>query len=124
MSYRNLNKHKLAAEYAKKTIQEGISPNTSSYYLLLGGIYEVDNQFLSAIAAYKKGLTFSINNTIYYRLALLYDLKLNQKKSALTNYRLYLKSKPDLVTEKEQIDYTKSRIGALTIPKVDKPSAF
>ena len=118
ISYRNLNKHKLAAEYAKKTIQEGISPNTSSYYLLLGGIYEVDNKYTSAVAAYKKGLTFSINNTIYYRLGLLYDLKLNQKKNALTYYKLYLKSKPDQATEKEQIDYTKSRIGALITPSL------
>ena len=114
LSYRNLNKHKLAAEYAKKTIQEGISPNTSSYYLLLGGIFEVGNQFTNSAAAYKKGLTFSINNTIYYRLGLLYDLKLTLKKSALTYYKLYLKSKPDLATEKEQINYTKSRIAFLT----------
>ncbi len=118
LSYRNLNNFKLASEYAKKTIQEGISPYTSSYYLLLGGIYEVGDQLTSATAAYKKGLTFSANGAIYYRLGLLYDLKLNQKKSALTYYNLYLKSKPDVSTEKEQISYTKDRITALTSVKV------
>ncbi|MGF1924185.1 MAG: tetratricopeptide repeat protein, partial [Bacteroidia bacterium] len=80
LSYRNLNNLKQAVDYAKKTIQEGISPYTSSYYLLLGGIYEVGNQQLSAVAAYKKGLTYNTNSTLYYRLGLLYDLKFNQKK--------------------------------------------
>lgn len=121
LSYRNLNNFKLAADYAKKTIKEGISPNLSSYYLLLGGIYEINNQLASSISAYKKGLTFSANGTIYYRLGLLYDLKLNQKKTALNYYNLYLKSKPDAATEKEEIKYVQERIAALGIPKVISP---
>lgn len=118
LAYRNLNNLKQAVEYAKKTIQEGISPYTSSYYLLLGGIYEVGNQQSSAVAAYKKGLTYNTNSTLYYRLGLLYDLKFNQKKSALTNYQLYIKSKPDSAIEKEEINYAKERIVALS----NKPS--
>ena len=118
LSYRGLNQYKLATTYAKKTIQEGISPYTPSYYLLLGGIYEIDNQYTSAASAYKKGLTFGINSSLYYRLGLVYDLKLNQKKTALTNYNLYLKSKPDMKVENEQIAYAKERITALTSAKV------
>lgn len=118
LCYRNLSNYKLASEYAKKTIEEGISPNISSYYLLLGGIYELNNLSTSAIKSYKKGLTFSSNADIYYRMGLVYDLKLNQKKSALSYYNLYLKSKPDVAADKEQIDYTKNRVLALTSPKV------
>ncbi|RYG21866.1 MAG: tetratricopeptide repeat protein [Chitinophagaceae bacterium] len=116
LSYRNLSNFKLAAEYAKKTINEGISPFTPSYYLLLGGIYEVNSQTNSAVEAYKKGLTFGKMGSIYYRLGIVYDSKLNQKKNALLNYKLYLKSKPDASAEKEEITYVKERITALQTP--------
>ncbi len=118
LSYRNLNNYRLATEYAKKTIEEGISLNTTSYYLLLGGIYEINNQFLSAASAYKRGLTFKENGNIYYRLGILNEFRFKQTKSALTYYKLYLKSKPDIAVEKEQIDYSKDRITALTSAKV------
>ncbi len=116
LSYRNLNNIKMAIDYAKKAIERGISPYTPSYYLLLGGTYEVNNQFENATAAYKKGLTFGKNGSIYYRLGILYDTKLNQKKSALTNYHLYLKSKPDPLAEKAEINYVKERIVTLSGP--------
>lgn len=116
LSYRELKNYNLAAKYAKMTIEEGISKNTSAYYLLLGGIYETNQQFINALNAYKKGLTFSSNSTIYYSLGLLYDLKLKQNKNALTYYKLYLKSKPD-ADEKEQIVYVKARIIDITRPK-------
>lgn len=112
--YRELKKYDLAATYAKKTIEEGISANTASYYATLGAIYETNEQTSNAIAAYKKGLTFKTPGSIYYRLGLVYDLKLKQSKNALTYYKLYLKSKPDPVVEKGQIDYTKDRMEALS----------
>lgn len=117
LCYRNLNNFNLAADYAKKTIEEGISINTTSYYLLLGGIYEINKQFLNAALAYKRGLTFGENGNIYYRLGILNEFSLKQLKSALTYYKLYLKSKPDVALDKEQITYTKERIVALTSPK-------
>jgi len=110
LSYRELKNYEMAASYAKKTIAEGISENVSFYYGLLGGIYETSNQSTNAVAAYKKGLSFNANGSIYYKLALLSDLKLNKKSNALNYYNLYLKSKPDAVKEKEQIAYTKARI--------------
>lgn len=116
LSYRELKNYNLAAKYAKMTIEEGISKNTSAYYLLLGGIYETNQQFINALNAYKKGLTFSSNSTIYYSLGLLYDLRLKQNKNALTYYNLYLKSKPD-ADEKEQVVYVKARIIEITGPK-------
>ncbi|MES2418039.1 MAG: tetratricopeptide repeat protein [Bacteroidota bacterium] len=113
LSYRALKNYALAAVYAKKTIEEGISPNTSSYYALLGSIYENSKQLSLASSAYKKGLQFKANPVIYYNLGILYDLTLKQKNSALNYYNLYLKSKPDLKAEKAQIDYVKSRIKTL-----------
>ena len=110
LSYRELKNYPMAATYAKKTITEGISPNISAYYLMLGGIYETNNQYKNAAAAFKKGLTFKTESNIYYRLGLLYDLKLNKKQDALSYYQLYLKSKLDIKEDKEQIEYTKSRL--------------
>jgi tetratricopeptide (TPR) repeat protein len=80
LCYRELKNYGMAVVYAKKTIEEGISPNIASYYSLLGGIYENRNQLNSSISAYKKGLTFNANSTIYYKLALINDFKLNKKK--------------------------------------------
>lgn len=119
ISYRELKNYEMATSYAKKTIEEGISPNVPLYYSLLGGIYEERNQNTNATAAYKKGLTFGDYNSIYYRLALLYDLKFKQTKTALTYYNRYLKSKPS-ESEKSQIDYTKTRIAEITQPKSSK----
>ncbi|MES2448572.1 MAG: hypothetical protein V4546_15395 [Bacteroidota bacterium] len=119
ISYRELKNYEMATSYAKKTIEEGISPNVPLYYSLLGGIYEERNQNTNATAAYKKGLTFGDYNSIYYRLALLYDFKFNQPKTALSYYNQYLKSKPT-ASEKSQIDYTKTRIAEITQPKSSK----
>ena len=122
LSYRSLSNYNLAAEYAKKTIKEGISQNTTSYYLLLGGIYEVNKQFLSAATAYKRGLTFGENGNLYYRLGILSEFNLKQPKSAINYYKLYLKSKPDVVTDKEQIEYSKDRIASLSGSKIVNPT--
>jgi tetratricopeptide (TPR) repeat protein len=119
ISYRELKNYDMATTYAKKTIEEGISPNTPLYYSLLGGIYEERNQNTNATSAYKKGLTFGEYNSIYYRLALLYDFKLKQSKTALNYYNQYLKSKPS-ANEKSQIEYTKTRIAEITQPKSSK----
>lgn len=118
LSYRELKDYDNATAYTIKTIDEGISPNTTNYYALLGDLYETNNKPASSAIAYKKGLTFKTNGTIYYRLGLLYDLKLNQKKTALNNYQLYLKSKPDPKKELQQIDYVKTRIAALQKTRV------
>jgi tetratricopeptide (TPR) repeat protein len=113
LSYRELKNYEMAIVYANKTIDEGISPNTATYYSLLGGIYEIKDEPTKAVTAYKRGLTFKNNGNTYYKLAIVNDLKLNKKTNALTYYQLYLKSKPDGETDKQQIDYSKSRIAEL-----------
>lgn len=113
LCYRALKDYKMASPYAQKTIEQGISPNTAYYYALLGLIYEENNQTKFSSTAYKKGLQFKHSTKLYYRLAVLYDFKLNDKKNALTYYQLYLKNKPYQEKEKEEIAYTKHRIDEL-----------
>lgn len=113
LCFRELKNYDQATSYAKRTITEGISPNTAAYYNLLGGIYEEKQLFTAASNAYKKGLEYQINKNSYYRLGLLYDLKLKQAKSALTYYNLYLKNKDLDKDDAPQVEYIKSRLSEL-----------
>lgn len=113
LCFRELKNYDQAASYAKQTINEGISPNTAAYYNLLGSIYEEKQQFTAASNAYKKGLSYQINKNSYYRLGLLYDLKLKQSKSALTYYNLYLKNKDLDKDDEPQVEYIKGRLSEL-----------
>lgn len=115
LSYRALKNYPQAAIYTRKTIDEAISPNTSSYYSLLGLVYEESNQLALASAAYKKGLQFKATATLYYRLAVFYDTRLKQEKNALKYYNLYLKSRPSLTDDKEEIKFSKDRIAQLNL---------
>ncbi|SDG39901.1 Flp pilus assembly protein TadD, contains TPR repeats [Pedobacter terrae] len=115
LSYRALKDYRQSALYTKKTIDAAISPNTSSYYSLLGLVYEENNQLALAGAAYKKGLQFKATATLYYRLAIFYDTRLKQGKNALRYYNLYLKSKPSLTDDKEEIKFSKDRIAQLSL---------
>ncbi len=115
LSYRALKNYQQASIYTNKTIDEAISPNTSSYYALLGLVYEENNKLAMAGAAYKKGLQFKATATLYYRLAIFYDTSLKQGKNALKYYHLYLKSKPSLTADKEEIKFSKGRIAQLNL---------
>ncbi|GGI29310.1 hypothetical protein GCM10008119_36990 [Pedobacter mendelii] len=115
LSYRALKNYQAAVIYTKKTIEEGISDNTSNYYALLGLVYEESEKLSLANSAYKKGLEFKAEPNIYYRLALLYDLKYKEVKQASKYYNLYLKSKPNPIKDKDEIKYVKSRMEELKI---------
>lgn len=117
LCYRELKDNDRAAFYANKTIAEGISPNISFYYSVLGDILETSNKLAKASLAYQKGLTFNADRQLYYRLGLLNDLKLNKKAAALRYYKLYLQNNPDVKTEQSQIDYTKIRVDQLSEKK-------
>jgi tetratricopeptide (TPR) repeat protein len=115
LSYRALKNYPQAATYTRRTIDEAISPNTSSYYSLLGLVYEENNQLTLASAAYKKGLQFKVVPALYYRMAVFYDTKMKHPGNALKYYMLYLKSKPSLLNDKEEIKFTKDRIAQLNL---------
>ena len=117
LCYRYLKNFKMAAIYARKTIDEGISPNIPNYYALLGLAYEENQQYSLANAAYKKGLFFDTNPTLYYRLAILYDTKLKQVKTAKNYYKLYLKSKPDIKIDEQEIKFAQARIEQMDLTK-------
>ncbi|WP_316832814.1 tetratricopeptide repeat protein [Pedobacter aquatilis] len=113
LCYRALKNYPLAASYTKKTIQEAISPNTSDYYALLGLIYQETNKIDMANSALKKGLEYKASPVILYRLAILYDTKYNKPKQAEKYYKLYLKSKPNPESDKDEIEYVKTRMEQL-----------
>ncbi|WP_113639631.1 tetratricopeptide repeat protein [Nubsella zeaxanthinifaciens] len=117
LCYRELKDYDLAAKYAKLTITEGISRNTAAYYNLLGSIYEENAQLSSAVNAFRKALSFELNKNSYYRIALLYDLKLKQTKNAITYYQFYLKRKDLDKDDQTTIDYVKGRLEELTKKK-------
>lgn len=115
LSYRAIQNYPMATIYTKRTITEGISTNTAEYYALLGIVYQECNKITLANAAYRKGLEFKAAPNIYYRLGILYDTKLMQPKNARKYYNLYLKSKPDIKDNKEEIEFAKSRMDLLKI---------
>lgn len=92
LCYRGLKDYKNAAPYLSKAITEGISPKTASYYGLLGDSFENVKKNEEAITAYKRGLLFENNGSLYYNIALVYENKLNDKKNAIAYYNLYLKN--------------------------------
>lgn len=115
LCYRALKNYPLAITYTKKTIEEGISTNTSNYYTLLGLVYQENNMLSQSLSAYKKGLQYKSAPTLYYRLAVLYDTALKQPKNAQTYYKMYLKSRPDAEVDKEEIEFAKVRMEQLKV---------
>lgn len=111
-SYEKLKNLNAAVAYMNRTITEGISPNISSYYTFLGSILEEKQQFKNANGAYKRGLDYPHQANTLYRLGLLNDLKLNNKKSAAHYYKLYLKNSKKETKQEETAAYVRSRLKA------------
>jgi tetratricopeptide (TPR) repeat protein len=111
--YREVKDHKTAITYFQTAIKEGISPKIASYYGLLGESYESLKQNKEAIDAYKRGLLFENNGSLYYNLALLYEDKLNDKKNAISYYTQYLNSIKDPEKQKRHIAFIKNKIEEL-----------
>jgi len=92
LCYRELKDFKNATLYLEKAIKQGISPKIASYYGLIGESYESLNLNKEANDAYKQGLLFENNGSLLYNIALVYETKLNDKKSAINYYTQYLKT--------------------------------
>ncbi|RYE24577.1 MAG: hypothetical protein EOP42_22180, partial [Sphingobacteriaceae bacterium] len=112
MSYKALEKNKLAAAYFDRTLREAISPYTNIYYNEKGGLFEKLSQFSSAAEAYQKGLFFKEKGLIYYTLACLYDRDLKDPKNAAKYYKKYLLSKPG-ISQQVYISFTQNRLKEL-----------
>jgi tetratricopeptide (TPR) repeat protein len=113
LSYRGLKDYKNASLYLNKTINEGISPKTASYYGLLGDSHENNDKNEEAITAYKRGLLFENNGSLYYNIALVYETKLNDKKNAIAYYNLYLKNFDDMAKNPKLASFIKNKIEEL-----------
>ena len=112
LCYKALKDQPNAILFMNNAINQGISPNISSYY---GEIADSEIKLLKykkAANAYAKGLQFSESPVIYYLLANLYDTKLKDKRNALSHYKKYLASKPP-VKQQNYIEFSKSRITQL-----------
>lgn len=114
LCYRELKNYDLAAEYLNKSIRESLSPYMSSYYKILGEVYEKTKQLKMANQSYQKSLNYENKGEVYYNLALLNDFKLKNKKAAVKYYQKFLNSKPDTEKYKEVLDYTKQRMITIT----------
>ena len=113
LCYQKLKNYALASDYIQRTITESLSPNMANYYMLSGSIMEQRGLIKDAVLAYKKGLEYETKSSLYYNLAVLNDLKMNNKVAALRYYNLYIKSKPDTIKQREALSYARSRLQAL-----------
>jgi len=69
----------------------------------LGDSFENIDKNEQANTAYKRGLLFENNGSLYYNIALVYENKFNDKKNAISYYNQYLKTinpqeQPKLIT--------------------------
>ena len=113
LCYQKLKNYAMASDYIQRTITESLSPNMANYHMLSGSILEQRGLIKDASLAYKKGLEYESKASLYYNLAVLNDLKMNNKVAAVRYYNLYLKSKPDTIKQREALNYARSRISEL-----------
>ncbi len=111
--YLGLRDYNNAAKYVNQAIDNGISTKTASYYALLGESLENSNKVQDAINAYKRGLLFENNGSLYYNIALTYENKLNDKKNAIANYNLYLANYKGIKRNPKLASYIKYKIEEL-----------
>jgi len=88
--------------------------------LLLAEVLKSDGQYAEAIEAYLKSQEFRSDNSVYMRIANLYDEKLKDPRKAIHYYEVYLekqkKSKDDFDTDytesiKQRIEYLNKQNG-------------
>lgn len=113
VSYKKLKDYLNAIKWFQKTIDAGISPNTSQYYNSLADTYETIKSYSHAELAYQKSLQFKPDAMTYYAIANMYDTELKNHKMALIYYKKYLAGKPD-ADEKSYVVYAKNRVATLS----------
>jgi tetratricopeptide (TPR) repeat protein len=111
-SYRGMKDYKNAVSYLEKAINLGISTRAASYYGLLGDSFEQIQQNESAKKAYQRGLDFENDGSLLYNIALLHEMKMNDKKTAISYYEHYLKT-IDEKKKSRQANYIKNKIAEL-----------
>ncbi len=95
VSYRGLNDLNNSNKYFDVTIERGISPNMSAYFIEKAKNLIVLQKYQSGLNAYKKAKEYDTKgkeNIINYYIARVYDANLNDPKTASTYYKLFLKN--------------------------------
>jgi tetratricopeptide (TPR) repeat protein len=113
LCYRGLKDYKNAGIYLDKTIKEAISDKTATYYGLLGDSYEQVDRYQEALTAYRRGLLFENNGSLYYNIALVFEKGLQDKKNAIANYNLYLKHFTEMSKNPKLAAFIKNKIEEL-----------
>jgi tetratricopeptide (TPR) repeat protein len=113
LCYRGLKNYKSAGIYLDKTIKEAISDKTATYYGLLGDSYEQVDKYQEALTAYRRGLLFENNGSLYYNIALVFEKGLQDKKNAIANYNLYLKHFTEMSKNPKLAAFIKNKIEEL-----------
>lgn len=113
VSYKKLKDYPDAIKWFQKTIDAGISPNTSQYYNSLADTYETTKNYSRAVFAYQKSLQFKPDAMTYYSIANMYDTELKNHKLALIYYRKYIGAKHN-EDEKSYIAYAENRVATLS----------
>lgn len=112
-SYKKLKDYTNAIKWFQKTIDAGISANTSQYYNSMADTYETVKNYERAAYAYQKSLQFKPDAMTYYSIANMYDAELKNHKMALVYYKKYLAAKPD-EDEKAYVAYAQNRVAVLS----------
>ncbi len=110
ISHKALKQDVKAIYYLQKAIEEGISPNTDTYYSEMADSYDRLHLPKKALAAYQRGLTFGQKPMVYYAMASIYDSNLKDTMNAIKYYRKYLSAKPPVDKQQSYIDFTAKRI--------------
>ncbi len=95
MAYRGLNDLPNSNKYFEETIQRGISPNMSVYYMEKAQNLVNMKKYNTGLKAYKKATEYDlkgIENIIYYHIARIYDVNLKDNKNALIYYKMFIKN--------------------------------
>ncbi len=112
VSYKKLKDYPNAVKWFQKTIDAGISANTSQYYNSLADTYETEKNYGKAQFAYQKSLQFKPDAMTFYSIANMYDTELKNHRMALIYYKKYLAAKP-AEDEKSYRVYAQSRVALL-----------
>ncbi len=110
MSHKALKQDAKAIFYLQRAIEQGISPNTDTYYSEIADSYDRLHLPKKAITAYQRGLTFGEKPIVYYAMASIYDSNLKDTMNAVKYYKKYLSVKPPVDKQQSYIDFTTRRI--------------
>lgn len=112
MAYKAMKRFEEGLTNMDKVLELAISPNTAFYYGRKADLHDLANQPSAAAKSYLRSFQFDVIPLHYYSLAVVYDRKLSDARSALRYFRQYVKQHaPD--DEQIYLEYARRRIEEL-----------